>query len=383
MEGWTSSRSRSWRRTRSRRRPCSSAARSTGTCPSSTPSRCTRPCGASACPPSSWSIRARATRSSVPSYQKDRLERYLAWFGKYLKPARRERACAGGGSDLLPRSAARSPAVPEDQRKTLEENLAKANAEFAKDPQNAGQPHLGGPAPLFPRPLPGSRHSVLARRGPVPRGRALPALPRPPLHHAASSPTRPSRISRRPTSSYARRASRTRPSPTPRPGARHRHERALLQRLLPPRPRPLSEGRPHVRGKGLPRVSAGVAGLVVARQRDRHHALALCHLAPPREDGRGGKLVVSFAAKGSGSGYEDLLLLYKGERTADQVLRNATSDLAHPDSGVRCRRLASRERTKGRGALPPPGGRAGTPVGGLRVRRRRSRAREAAVAERP
>ena len=63
--------SRFSRPTRSRPRPSSCAARSTGTCRSSTRSRCTRRSAGWACPPSSWSIPGESHGIKVPSYQKD------------------------------------------------------------------------------------------------------------------------------------------------------------------------------------------------------------------------------------------------------------------------------------------------------------------------
>lgn len=75
----------------------------------------------------------------VPTYQKDRLERYLAWYDRYLKPAPAATAGTPTGTEVTSflGQPLVSPAIPEEQRKTLEENLAKANADYAKDPDNA------------------------------------------------------------------------------------------------------------------------------------------------------------------------------------------------------------------------------------------------------
>jgi dipeptidyl aminopeptidase/acylaminoacyl peptidase/tetratricopeptide (TPR) repeat protein len=74
---------------------------------------------------------------SAPSYQKDRYERYLAWYDRYLKPS----PATGGrpapeatsllGQPLFP------PPIPADQKKSLDDGLAEALAAFAKDPDGA------------------------------------------------------------------------------------------------------------------------------------------------------------------------------------------------------------------------------------------------------
>jgi dipeptidyl aminopeptidase/acylaminoacyl peptidase/Tfp pilus assembly protein PilF len=69
----------------------------------------------------------------TPSYRKDRWERYLAWYDRYLRPD----AVAG---DRKPEATSLlGPAlfaaeVPDETRKTLEESLARATADFVKDP---------------------------------------------------------------------------------------------------------------------------------------------------------------------------------------------------------------------------------------------------------
>lgn len=74
----------------------------------------------------------------TPSYRKDRLERYLAWFDKHLRPGKATAKEEGKpearsllGTPLFP------PEIAADARKGLEENLAKAQADFIKNPDNA------------------------------------------------------------------------------------------------------------------------------------------------------------------------------------------------------------------------------------------------------
>ena len=79
------SRIRSGTRTGSRRPRSSWAARRTSTCPSPAGSRCTRPCGRLGIDTQLVIYPGQFHGLTVPSYQRDRLERYLAWFDKYLK----------------------------------------------------------------------------------------------------------------------------------------------------------------------------------------------------------------------------------------------------------------------------------------------------------
>jgi dipeptidyl aminopeptidase/acylaminoacyl peptidase len=74
----------------------------------------------------------------VPSYQKDRLERYVAWFDKYLKPASAAKATLSGpveATSFLGKPLV-SPPLTDEQKKPLEENLAKATADYAREPEN-------------------------------------------------------------------------------------------------------------------------------------------------------------------------------------------------------------------------------------------------------
>lgn len=69
----------------------------------------------------------------TPSYRKDRWERYLAWYDRYLRPGavadgRKPEATSLLGQPLF------APEVPEETRQKLEENLAKATADFVKRP---------------------------------------------------------------------------------------------------------------------------------------------------------------------------------------------------------------------------------------------------------
>jgi dipeptidyl aminopeptidase/acylaminoacyl peptidase len=71
----------------------------------------------------------------TPSYRKDRWERYIAWYDRYLRPG----TVAG---DLKPEATSLlgqplfAPDVPEETRKTLEGSLAKATADFAQSPDS-------------------------------------------------------------------------------------------------------------------------------------------------------------------------------------------------------------------------------------------------------
>lgn len=71
----------------------------------------------------------------TPSYRKDRWERYLAWYDRFLRPGaapddRKPEATSLLGQPLF------APEMKEETRKGLEEGLAKATAEFAKSPDS-------------------------------------------------------------------------------------------------------------------------------------------------------------------------------------------------------------------------------------------------------
>ena len=236
---------------------------------------------------------------------------------------------SGGGGDLLPRSAPRPPRVPEDQRKTLEENLAKANAEYAKDPQN--------PENLI---WVGRRLSSVGRfqEAIAVYSRGVAEFPEDVRFlrfrgHRYITVRRARQGHRRPLE--GRRA-----HPREGPLGRARARRSPARSPPPPRTRSSStstttSGLAHYLKGDYPAAEKAYRECLQASQPSPDNVTAttrwlystLRHLGKTEE---AAKLVAPFAAKGSGSGYEDLLLLYKGERTADQVLRNATSDLAHP-----------------------------------------------------
>jgi dipeptidyl aminopeptidase/acylaminoacyl peptidase len=72
----------------------------------------------------------------TPSYRKDRWERYLAWYDRFLRPAavaddRKAEATSLLGQPLF------APELADEARQTLEENLAKATADFVKGPDSA------------------------------------------------------------------------------------------------------------------------------------------------------------------------------------------------------------------------------------------------------
>jgi dipeptidyl aminopeptidase/acylaminoacyl peptidase/tetratricopeptide (TPR) repeat protein len=72
----------------------------------------------------------------VPSYLKDRFERYLAWYDRYLKPAAAAPPLAGEATSLQGDPLA-PPEIAAEQKKTLDEKLASAEAAFVADPDAA------------------------------------------------------------------------------------------------------------------------------------------------------------------------------------------------------------------------------------------------------
>ena len=112
--------------------------------------------------------------------------RALPGLVRQVPEARAGRGRRAARSDLVPGPAARlPPARRDEQKKTLEENLAKATADYAEDPENAGRLIWVGRRLGY---LGRYREAIaIFSRGvaEVPRGRPLPALPRPPLHHGA------------------------------------------------------------------------------------------------------------------------------------------------------------------------------------------------------
>ena len=73
---------------------------------------------------------------STPSYQKDRLERYLAWYDRYLKPPVPAAAATPEATSLLGQPLF-APPIAAEQRKTLEASLSEAQAAYAKNPDDA------------------------------------------------------------------------------------------------------------------------------------------------------------------------------------------------------------------------------------------------------
>jgi tetratricopeptide (TPR) repeat protein len=72
----------------------------------------------------------------VPSYQKDRYERYLAWYDRYLKPAPAA-ATPPREATSLQGQALTAPEIGPEQKKTLDEKLAAATAAYVADPDAA------------------------------------------------------------------------------------------------------------------------------------------------------------------------------------------------------------------------------------------------------
>ena len=101
---------------------------------------------------------------SKPSYLKDRYERYVAWYDRFLKPE--ARGDAGDRSRKRRRSWASPwsrPPFRRERRSASRTTWPKANADFVKDPDNADNIDLGGPPPRLSRPLPRRHRRLLAR----------------------------------------------------------------------------------------------------------------------------------------------------------------------------------------------------------------------------
>ncbi len=82
----------------------------------------------------------------TPSYQKDRLERYLGWYDRFLRPSVVTAARAGTGvegSAAQPEATSLlgaplyAPELAPERKAALEADLQKATAEFVKDPGSA------------------------------------------------------------------------------------------------------------------------------------------------------------------------------------------------------------------------------------------------------
>ena len=80
----------------------------------------------------------------TPSYQKDRYERYLAWYDRFLRPGVVTASRAGSDAEAAKPEATSlsgvplfAPALAPERQKALEADLAKATADLLKDPQSA------------------------------------------------------------------------------------------------------------------------------------------------------------------------------------------------------------------------------------------------------
>jgi dipeptidyl aminopeptidase/acylaminoacyl peptidase len=263
----------------------------------------------------------------VPSYQKDRYERYLAWFGRYLKPAPAAAAPAPEATSLLGQPLV-SPALAEDQRKTFEENLAKANADYAKDPRNPDHliwvgrrlSSLGrfrDAIAVYSRGVEQFPEDVRFLRF---RGHRYITVRQP--DQAIADLTKADEMIRAKGLKDAPEPDAPGPVPASAPnglffnvyyhlGLAHylKGDYAAAEKAY----------------RECLRASQGSPANVTATTRWLYATLR--HLEKGEEAAR---LVAPLTTKASDSGYEDLLLLYKGERTAAEVLRGAASELSHP-----------------------------------------------------
>lgn len=80
----------------------------------------------------------------TPSYQKDRLARYLAWYDRFLRPTVVTASRAGSGEPGAGPEATSllgvplfAPEIPKERRAVLEADLARATAELVKHPTSA------------------------------------------------------------------------------------------------------------------------------------------------------------------------------------------------------------------------------------------------------
>ena len=74
----------------------------------------------------------------TPSYQKDRLERYLKWYDTYLRPEKVATPAAARAPEAkgLDGRSFYAPELTGDTKKRLEDNLAAATADFVKNPDD-------------------------------------------------------------------------------------------------------------------------------------------------------------------------------------------------------------------------------------------------------
>jgi tetratricopeptide (TPR) repeat protein len=73
----------------------------------------------------------------TPSYRKDRWERYLAWYDRFLRPGAFAEGRMPEATSLLGQPLY-APELPAETRTRLEEGLAKATAELLREPDSAG-----------------------------------------------------------------------------------------------------------------------------------------------------------------------------------------------------------------------------------------------------
>ena len=217
----------------------------------------------------------------TPSYRKDRWERYLAWYDRFLRPGaaaddRKPEATSLLGQPLF------APEVPEETRKGLEESLAKATADFAKAPDSVDAAIALG-----------RRHAALGqyREAIDVYTRALAKHPddaRLYRHrgHRYITVRELDKARRRPHAGRAARGGTARRARARlRPLAPAVDDAAVLG-LLPPRPGALPEGRLRGRGEGLPPLPR--PGPRQRRPAGVGDRLALHDAAAARAHGRGG-----------------------------------------------------------------------------------------------
>ncbi len=224
----------------------------------------------------------------TPSYQKDRLERYLAWYDRFLRPGVVTAARTGApesetkpeATSLLGRAALRARArtrAKEGARRRPGEGHGRVREE-----PGLGRCRGVARAPLcLSGPLSRRDRRLHERARAAPERRAAAAAPGPPLHLGA----RARQGAGRPR---ARRGSREGPQGRARAGLRSqgaRNDHAAVRGLLPPGARPLPERRFRGRREGLPALPRARARQ--RRQRGLRKRLALHDAAAPRP--RGGR----------------------------------------------------------------------------------------------
>jgi dipeptidyl aminopeptidase/acylaminoacyl peptidase len=267
----------------------------------------------------------------VPSYQKDRLERYLAWYDRYLKPAPAPVAPAAEATSFLGQPLV-SPAIPEEQREGLDANLAKAMDDLAKAPDD-----------------PESLIWVGRRLGYLGRYRDATSV----FSRGVSSFPEDIRFLRFRGHRYI-----TLREPDRAIADLAKADALIRAKGLQDAPEP--DGIPGPPGSTPSTLFFNVyyhlglahylKGDYSAAERAYRECLAhsrtspdsvvatsrwlyatLRHLGKARE---AGELLASLPKDLKGdSGYKDLLLLYRGEKTADEVLRNAVGGIDHPTLG--------------------------------------------------